>query len=78
MRCMFTSKRARALSAFPEALLERTGKLTLAMTLVIEEDKELARADAKKVLAAIEEQGFYLQMPPARDGYVTHYHSRES
>jgi uncharacterized protein YcgL (UPF0745 family) len=36
--------------------------------LVITPDKKLARAIAKDVLAAIESQGFYLQMPPSLYG----------
>jgi uncharacterized protein YcgL (UPF0745 family) len=30
----------------------------------------LARADTARVIAAIDEQGFYLQMPPAREEYL--------
>ena len=34
------------------------------MLLQLAPGKKLARADAEQVLAAIDEQGFYLQMPP--------------
>ena len=49
----------------PEALKQRTGKLTLAMTLILTPEKKLARAKADDVLTAIANQGFYLQMPPS-------------
>ena len=52
------------LKDLPEALLKQVGKLELAMTLLIDESKKLANADSRKVLQAIEENGFYLQMPP--------------
>ena len=35
------------------------------MTMLLKADKSLARVDAKNVLAAINEQGYFLQMPPA-------------
>ena len=34
------------------------------MTIALTPERKLARADVNEVLAAIEEQGFYLQMPP--------------
>ncbi|MEH6549664.1 MAG: YcgL domain-containing protein [Pseudomonadales bacterium] len=52
------------LSKVPEPLMKRFGVAELAMTLLITPEKKLARADTAKVLAGIEEQGFYLQMPP--------------
>ncbi|MEC9483532.1 MAG: YcgL domain-containing protein [Halomonas sp.] len=62
--------KARGLAEVPEALLERFGKPVSVMTLILTEDKALARADAAKVMAALDEQGFYLQMPPAKDEYL--------
>lgn len=55
------------LESVPEALLKRFGKPELAMTLVLTPDKKLARADASRVIEMIEEQGFYLQIPPRPD-----------
>lgn len=54
----------------PEALLEIFGTPELAMTMIITEDKKLARAEAPKVMADIQEKGFYLQMPPAKETYM--------
>lgn len=55
------------LEPVPEDLLRRFGKPELAMTLMLSPEKKLARADIEHVLEKIEEQGFYLQMPPRPD-----------
>ncbi len=52
------------LARVSEDLLARVGKLELAMTLALYPERKLARADVNKVLEAIVENGFYLQMPP--------------
>lgn len=52
------------LDSLPDALKQRTGRMELVMTVLITPDKKLARATAADVLIAIENQGFYLQMPP--------------
>lgn len=56
-----------ALTRIPEALLESFGTPVLALTMMLSADKKLARAEASKVLEAIAEQGFYLQMPPPEE-----------
>lgn len=48
----------------PEALLEQFGEPESVMTLLLTPEKRLARVDATEVLARIESQGYYLQMPP--------------
>jgi uncharacterized protein len=48
----------------PQALLTRFGKPVEALSLLLTADRVLARADAARVLADIDAQGFYLQMPP--------------
>ncbi len=50
--------------SIPKPLLKQIGRTELAMTLLISEEKKLARANAKEVLASISDKGFYLQMPP--------------
>jgi uncharacterized protein YcgL (UPF0745 family) len=54
-------------SRIPESLLQQLGKMNVVMRLVLDPARKLARADASKVLNAIEAQGFYLQLPPARE-----------
>lgn len=63
-------EKARGLVDVPEVLLERFGKPVSAMTLILDESRPLARADAAEVIAAIDAKGFYLQMPSAREEYL--------
>jgi uncharacterized protein len=58
------------LARVPEALLRRFGKPVEALSLLLTSDRRLARADAAQVLADIEAQGFYLQMPPAAESWT--------
>lgn len=55
------------LTRVPDVLLETFGRPELVTKLIITEDRKLARAEADKVLASIEEQGFYLQLPPPKE-----------
>jgi|TARA_B110000211_G_C13685074_1_gene380561 uncharacterized protein YcgL (UPF0745 family) len=55
------------LSKVPEVLLETFGRPELVTKLIITEERKLARAEAAKVLASIEEKGFYLQLPPPKE-----------
>lgn len=66
------------LERVPDALLKRFGKPEQAMTLVLTPERELARVDIKKVLAGLEEQGFFLQMPPQPDRNMQKLHEKNS
>ena len=50
-------------SRVPETLVTVLGKLEFVMTLDLSPKKNLARVDVKQVIAALQEEGFYLQMP---------------
>ncbi len=52
------------LKRVPDVLLERFGKPEEALSMMLTPERRLARADAARVLDSIEEEGFYLQMPP--------------
>ncbi len=52
------------LEPVPEALLAQFGRPVEALSLMLSEDRTLARADAARVLDSIESDGYYLQMPP--------------
>ena len=52
------------LKSVPEDLLTTFGQTESVMVLLLTKDKKLARATASDVLAAIEDQGYFLQMPP--------------
>jgi uncharacterized protein YcgL (UPF0745 family) len=54
----------------PAALLEHFGKPEPVLTMILTADKRLSRAKAADVMAAIDEKGFYLQMPPAKEKYL--------
>ncbi len=62
------------LKRVPEALLEHFGRPQLAMKMALDPAKPLARADVNKVLQAIDENGFYLQMPPQKEDYLLDLH----
>ncbi|CAA0118608.1 Protein YcgL [Halioglobus japonicus] len=57
-------ERSRGVEDVPEDLLKRFGELIPVMVLPLSLERKLARADVVEVLACIEKQGFYLQMPP--------------
>lgn len=57
--------RVRGLMDVPEALLQRFGEPRPVMVLALDAERHLARVRATDVLKAIEQHGFFLQMPPA-------------
>ncbi len=67
---LFVSKKE-GLARLPEVLLQRFGKPKLAMTMILHEGRKLARVEVAKVIEAIEQQGFYLQLPQHQDDYMT-------
>lgn len=54
-------------SDLPEVLTKQFGYPYLAMTVVLTPERKLARANARNVIASIQQNGFYLQMPPIPD-----------
>tara|TARA_R110002110_G_scaffold76460_7_gene201466 strand:+ start:597 stop:854 length:258 start_codon:yes stop_codon:yes gene_type:complete len=50
----------------PEALLDKFGEPKLSLSFTLNEERKLAREDPKKVMAAIKDSGFYLQLPPQK------------
>lgn len=57
--------RSYQLDELPETLKSVFGDPVHVLDMVLTPDKKLARVVAEKVLSSIEEQGFFLQMPPA-------------
>jgi hypothetical protein len=53
------------LERVPRALLARFGRANEVMTLELETGRVLARTTGAEVLAAIDRQGYHLQLPPA-------------
>ena len=48
----------------PEALSQRMGALAEVMTLVLSAQRKLARVDVIQVMRRLQEQGYFLQLPP--------------
>lgn len=57
-------KREGDYSDVPGELLKMLGELEMVMVLELTHERKLARVEAGTVLKSIEEQGFYLQLPP--------------
>jgi uncharacterized protein YcgL (UPF0745 family) len=70
--------RLEGLKRVPEELLSMFGTPKEVMGLPLSPDKKLGRADAKKVLHEIMVKGFYLQLPPVREGYMLDIHKDSS
>ncbi|MEM6050163.1 YcgL domain-containing protein [Erwinia sp. P7711] len=64
-------------SRVPAELLQGFGKPQLAMLLPLDGSKKLANADLTKVKAALEEQGFYLQVPPPIESLLKSHLDKE-
>jgi uncharacterized protein len=60
-------KKEEGLTKVPEELLRLFGKPQAAMVLLLTPEKKLARVNVNKVIEDLNEQGFYLQMPPRSD-----------
>ncbi|MDG2091350.1 MAG: YcgL domain-containing protein [Gammaproteobacteria bacterium] len=52
------------LSSIPEELLSRMGELKEVMSLELSAKKKLARVKVETVLEEIENNGYFLQLPP--------------
>lgn len=66
------------LNRVPDALLEKFGKPVHTMTLLLRNDRKLARVDVDKVRASLAERGYFLQLPPAREDYMTDINKHNS
>ena len=49
--------------AIPEELMKKFGTAEFALDFELTPERNLARADTSEVIKALEENGFYLQMP---------------
>ena len=58
-------RRGQVLDDLPAPLMKAFGRAEHSMDLLLRPGIKLARVSVEDVMEAIEEQGFYLQMPPA-------------
>lgn len=70
--------KAEDMDRVPEKLLKRFGKAEFSMALLLHSGRALARVDVARVLLAIEEQGFFLQIPPRPDEIMSSIHEKNS
>ncbi|NVK43590.1 MAG: YcgL domain-containing protein [Oceanospirillaceae bacterium] len=66
---LYVDKREQ-LERVPGALLEMFGRAVHVMDMPVTASRRLARVDVEKVLAGIDERGYYLQMPPPKEEYM--------
>ena len=50
--------------AVPRALLDMLGPLTWVMSLELHPQRKLAQVDILQVIQSLQQQGYYLQLPP--------------
>ncbi|MBC8953119.1 MULTISPECIES: YcgL domain-containing protein [unclassified Xenorhabdus] len=60
-------------SRVPEELLKTFGEPQYSMMISLSERKKLANADIEKVKTALNEQGFYLQVPPPVESLINEH-----
>lgn len=70
--------RKQGMTEVPEALLTQFGTPVHVTDMLLTPDRNLARANAKRVLEQIEQVGFYLQMPPKKEDYLLDLHKDTS
>ena len=70
---LYVDKR-KGLTPFLRRCLQRLESPVAVFTMILTADKKLARVNVDDVRAAIDEQGFYLQMPPAKEDYLLDVH----
>lgn len=66
---LFVDKKT-GLKQVPESLLQKFPNPELVTTFELGPDRKMARVDAARVLEAIREQGYFLQMPPPKDAHL--------
>jgi len=57
-------------SRIPEVLLNMVGRLEYVMTLELNQQLQLARVSVSELMRQLDEQGYYLQLPPTDPGKV--------
>jgi uncharacterized protein len=64
-------------SAVPEALLKTFGTPVLVTIINLAKREHLALADIDKVQQQLQEQGFYLQLPPPVDNLLAQHKAQQ-
>ncbi len=69
---LYVDKKA-GLEAIPEALNQVFGKPVHVMDLLLDASKTLAKISGEELLAAIQDKGFYLQMPDVEESLLVEH-----
>ncbi len=54
-------------SNVPESLMKLLGEVVFSFEFDLSKDRKLVKAEAEEVLRIIDENGYFLQMPPAKN-----------
>lgn len=57
----------------PESLISMLGDMTYSFEFDLSKNRKLVRAESKEVLRLMNENGFFLQLPPPKSEFVTEY-----
>ena len=71
-------KKREDFSDVPDVLLDTFGPPQLVSILNIKNDTKMAISDAPKVIEALENSGFYLQLPPPPINYLDEHKKRKT
>jgi uncharacterized protein YcgL (UPF0745 family) len=66
-------RRGQVWDELPDSLRVIFGTPALAMELIMTTERKLARTSGKQVLDAIQDKGFFLQMPEEQSGHVVDF-----
>ena len=58
------------LSKVPEVLMQPFGRPIFVMELELNPERRLARVDAAEVIGTLQQDGFFLQMPPEKENLL--------
>lgn len=57
----------------PESLISMLGDMTYSFEFDLSKNRKLVRAESKEVLRLMNENGFFLQLPPPKSEFITEY-----
>jgi uncharacterized protein len=65
-------------SSVPEPLMTSFGKPELSMMIQLKADTRLAVSDPQKIMAALQNQGYYLQLPPPQENLLAQFKQQQT
>lgn len=74
---LFVAKRD-DFSSVPELLMKSFGKPVLSMMIQLKADTRLAISDPQKIMAALQGQGYYLQLPPPQEDLLAQFKQQQT